>query len=59
MGSAAVRPPNIHWIRNIFDLQQITRHISKMVQGRHVVSVKDEQEVVYTLLNGDIADKLG
>ena len=38
---------------------QITRHISKTVQDRCIVSIKDEQEIICALSNGDIADDLG
>ena len=37
---------------------QITRYISKTVQDKHVVSMKGEQEVVFTLLNGDTCSDL-
>ena len=41
------------------EFPQITRRISKTVQDRHVVSVKDEQEIMCALSNDDIADDLG
>ena len=45
------------------EFQQITRCISKTVQDRRIVSIKDELYanciVVCALSNGDIADDLG
>jgi len=43
------------WVK-IGDFRQIAGYISKMVQDRHMVSIKVEQQVVFPLSNGDIAD---
>jgi len=44
----------VGWVK-IGDFRQITGYISKMVQDRHIVSIKIEQEVICALWNGDIA----
>ena len=41
------------------EFRQITSRISKTVQERRIVSIKDEYEIVCALSNGDIADDLG
>ena len=41
------------------EFRQITRRISKTVQDRRIVSIKDEWEIVSALSNGGIADDLG
>ena len=41
------------------EFRQITRRISKTVQDRGTVFIKDEQEIIRALSNDDIADDLG
>ena len=43
------------WVK-ISDFRQIAGYISKTAQDRHMVSIKVEQQVVFALSNGDIAD---
>jgi len=43
----------------VCEFRRIIRYISQMVQDRCIVSIKDEQEVVCALSNGDIADEPG
>jgi len=43
------------WVK-ISDFRQIAGYISKTVQDRHMVSIKVEQQVIFALSNGDIAD---
>jgi len=49
----------VGWVK-IGDFRQIAGYISKTVQDRRMVSIKDEStpEVVCALSNGDIADDL-
>ena len=51
--------PNAGEVGQVGEFRQITRHISKMVQDRRIVSIKDEQEILCALSNDDIADDLG
>jgi len=55
----AGRQMQVGWVK-IGDFRQIAGYISKTVQDRRMVSIKDEStpEVVCTLSNGDIADDL-
>jgi len=43
----------------IGDFREITCNNSKIVQDKHIVSVKVDQEFLGALSNGDIADDLG
>jgi len=47
----------VGWVK-VGDFRQIAGYIPKTVQGRHMVSIKVEYEVVGALSNGDIADDL-
>jgi len=44
--------------KKIYDCRQITRHVSKMVQERHIVSIRGELKVVRALSKDDIAGDL-
>jgi len=60
--SPSTGKPNPGEVDEVGEFRQIglTRHISKTVQDIRIVSIKDEQEVVYdyALSNGNIADDL-
>jgi len=58
MGSPPTGATNAGGVGKSCVFQELTHYISETMQDRHIISIKDEQEVVSTVSNGDIADDL-